>query len=253
MGIQGTPNMGMVIFAAIIISLALVFYTIGVFAERRSGTLRPKHLAFFWTGFVLDTAGTTIMSMVAGETGGAGSPLHAITGVLALSLMLFHAVWATVVVLRGNERSRANFHRLSIGVWLFWLVPYGVGVMLGAPMFPFSDSTALTITASFVLVLGIFFCLKANKTRLHRYRATLPRRRLLVSWRPSFCFTTAAKPKHFEEYEAVYAFPSRTCPCKKARNQESPFRPTKKLPFLHTHGAIRLAFRRRPQQWKQCK
>ena len=152
MGIQGTPNMGMVIFAAIIISLALVFYTIGVFAERRSGTLRPKHLACFWTG----------------ETGGAGSPLHAITGVLALSLMLFHAVWATVVVLRGNERSRANFHRLSIGVWLFWLVPYGVGVMLGAPMFPFSDSTALTITASFVLVLGIFFCLKANKTRLHR-------------------------------------------------------------------------------------
>ena len=156
MGIQGTPNMGMVIFAAIIISLALVFYTIGVFAERRSGTLRPKHLAFFWTGFVFDTAGTTIMSMVAGETGGAGSPLHAITGVLALSLMLFHAVWATVVVLCGNERSRANFHRLSIGV------------MLGAPMFSFSDSAALTITASFVLALGIFFCLKANKARLHR-------------------------------------------------------------------------------------
>ena len=160
MGIQGTPNMGMVIFAAIIISLALVFYTIGVFAERRSGTLRPKHLAFFWTGFAFDTAGTTIMSMVAGETGGAGSPLHAITGVLALSLMLFHAVWATVVVLRGNERSRANFHRLSIGVWLFWLVHYGVGVI--------SDSMALTIAASFVLILGIFFCLKANKARLHR-------------------------------------------------------------------------------------
>ncbi len=76
MGIQGTPNMGMVIFAAIIISLALVFYTIGVFAERRSGTLRPKHLAFFWTGFAFDTAGTTIMSMVAGETGGAGSSMR---------------------------------------------------------------------------------------------------------------------------------------------------------------------------------
>ncbi len=53
-------------------------------------------------------------------------------------------------------------------MWLFWLVPYGVGVMLGAPMFSFSDSAALTITASFVLALGIFFCLKANKARLHR-------------------------------------------------------------------------------------
>ena len=235
MGIQGTPNMGMVIFAAIIISLALVFYTIGVFAERRSGTLRPKHLAFFWTGFVFDTAGTTIMSMVAGETGGAGSPLHAITGVLALSLMLFHAVWATVVVLRGNERSRANFHRLSIGVWLFWLVPYGVGFMLGAPMIPFSDSTALTITASFFLVLGIFFCHKAG------FLAAV------------FLFHHSRKAQVLRRVRSVYAFPSRTCPCKKARNQESPFRPTKKLPFLHTRGAIRLACRRSPQQWKQCK
>ena len=109
MGIQGTPNMGMVIFAAIIISLALVFYTIGVFAERRSGTLRPKHLAFFWTGFVFDTAGTTIMSMVAGETGGAGSPLHAITGVLALSLMLFVLLYSpcfvALVVIRQEAGS----------------------------------------------------------------------------------------------------------------------------------------------------
>lgn len=252
MGIQGTPNMGMVIFAAIIISLALVFYTIGVFAERRSGTLRPKHLAFFWTGFVFDTAGTTIMSMVAGETGGAGSPLHAITGVLALSLMLFHAVWATIVVLRGNERSRANFHRLSIGVWLFWLVPYGVGVMLGAPMFPFSDSTALTITASFVLVLGIFFCLKANKAPASIACNATPKTAagFLAA---VFLFHHSRKAQVLRRVRSVYAFPSRTCPCKKARNQESPFRPTKKLPFLHTRGAIRLACRRSPQQWKQCK
>ena len=51
MGMQMGSSTGMVIFAAAVISLALVFYTIGVFAERRSGTLKPKHLTLFWTGF----------------------------------------------------------------------------------------------------------------------------------------------------------------------------------------------------------
>lgn len=166
MDMQTGANMGLVMIAAAVISLALVFYTIGVFAERRSGVLKPKHLALFWTGFVFDTTGTTIMSYVAGAGNGAGSPLHAITGVLALSLMLFHAVWATIVVIRGNERSRANFHRLSIGVWLFWLVPYGVGILLGMPMIKVSDMTALIIAFGLPLVLGIYFCLKANKSRL---------------------------------------------------------------------------------------
>lgn len=160
-----SSNMGMVMVAAVIITLAVVFYTIGVFAERKSGVLRPKHLAFFWTGFVFDTAGTTIMSQVTGD-GGSGSPLHAITGVLALSLMLFHAVWATLVIIRGNDRSKANFHRLSIGVWLFWLIPYGVGMMLGMPMIHLSDEAALAVCVVMVLALGIYFCVKANKERL---------------------------------------------------------------------------------------
>lgn len=168
MGMHMGSSMGMVIFAAAVISLALVFYTIGVFAERRSGTLKPKHLALFWTGFVFDTTGTTVMTLVAGANTGAGSQLHAITGGLALSLMLFHAVWATIVVIRGNDRSRSNFHRLSICVWLFWLIPYTVGALIGMPMFHLSDSMALTIAVFVVLVLGIFFCLKANKVRLHR-------------------------------------------------------------------------------------
>ena len=102
MGMQMGSSTGMVIFAAAVISLALVFYTIGVFAERRSGTLKPKHLALFWTGFVLDTTGTTIMILVANTNTGAGSQLHAITGGLALSLM------PTPVPRRGDTRRDAD-------------------------------------------------------------------------------------------------------------------------------------------------
>ena len=58
--------------------------------------------------------------------------------------------------------------RLNICVWLFWLIPYTIGVLIGMPMFHLSDSMALTAAIAVVLVLGIFFCLKANKARLHR-------------------------------------------------------------------------------------
>ena len=67
--------------AAGTITLALVFYTIGVFAERRAGTLRPQHLAFFYLGLACDATGTSFMSLLAQ---GGVSTAHAVTGALAL-------------------------------------------------------------------------------------------------------------------------------------------------------------------------
>ena len=52
------------VLATTAISLALVFYTIGVFDERKH-SLTKRNLALFWTGFVFDTTGTTIMTMMA--------------------------------------------------------------------------------------------------------------------------------------------------------------------------------------------
>ena len=51
--------------ASAAITLALVFYTIGVFGERRAGTLKKSHLALFWLGLICDTTGTTIMTAIA--------------------------------------------------------------------------------------------------------------------------------------------------------------------------------------------
>lgn len=50
--------------------------------------------------------------------------LHGLTGVLAITLMFIHAIWATVVLVRRDERWITNFHRFSLAVWLIWLVPY---------------------------------------------------------------------------------------------------------------------------------
>ena len=95
----------MIAIASTAITLALVFYTIGVFAERRAGTLKLGHIIFFYMGLVFDTAGTAIMSLIA--RGESTNPAHAATGLLAIILMIVHAAWATAVLVRKNHEAMA--------------------------------------------------------------------------------------------------------------------------------------------------
>ncbi|MBV7390579.1 TIGR03987 family protein [Enterococcus sp. ALS3] len=118
------------ILAIITITLALIFYTIGVFSERRSGELNWKHVGLFALGLIFDTTGTTIMSGLV-TAGNAANPLHQITGMLAILLMAFHLIWAIIVLLRKNEKAKATFHKFSLVVWLFWLIPYVIGMLIG--------------------------------------------------------------------------------------------------------------------------
>ena len=120
------------ILAIITITLALFFYTIGVFSERRSGSLTIKHVLLFGLGLVFDTTGTTIMSSIAkAESQTSGLSLHQVTGVIAIVLMAVHLIWAIYVLVKGTEQSKRTFHRFSLIVWLFWLIPYIAGVVIG--------------------------------------------------------------------------------------------------------------------------
>jgi uncharacterized repeat protein (TIGR03987 family) len=112
--------------AVILIGLALVSYSIGVWSERFSERLRAWHLVFFWTGLVLDATGTGMMLDLAG---GLTGDFHGTTGIIAFALMLVHAVWATVVIVRKDEGAIVRFHRFSVFVWLVWLVPVVVSPM----------------------------------------------------------------------------------------------------------------------------
>jgi uncharacterized repeat protein (TIGR03987 family) len=107
---------------------ALACYSVGVWSEKFSGRLKAWHTVFFWAGFVFDTTGTTLMGEIAGKM---DFDLHGVTGALAILFMLSHAIWATVVLLQKREKDILNFHRISIFVWLVWLIPFITG-MLGA-------------------------------------------------------------------------------------------------------------------------
>jgi uncharacterized repeat protein (TIGR03987 family) len=108
--------------ATVLITLALVCYSVGVWSERVAGRLKGWHLFFFWVGLTFDTTGTGIMFDMAGEI---GSDIHSVTGIAAI-----HAIWATVVLLRKNAKLITSFHRFSIIVWSIWLIPYLTGLFL---------------------------------------------------------------------------------------------------------------------------
>lgn len=122
----------MLTYATIFISLALVFYTVGVWSEKLQRKLKYWHMCLFWIGVVFDTSGTTIMTRLSGN--GLKFDFHLITGLIAILLMLFHAIWATVVLAKKNEKMILNFHKFSIFVWIIWLIPYLSGLIFGVSM-----------------------------------------------------------------------------------------------------------------------
>lgn len=120
----------LLIASSTLITLALVFYSLGVWSERFARYLKPWHVAAFWTGFVFDVSGTLAMHRLAEGRFDLTDP-HTLTGQIALWLMLAHAIWATRVARKGTEEARIGFHRYSLVVWLIWLVPYASGAYLG--------------------------------------------------------------------------------------------------------------------------
>lgn len=118
------------ILSTTLITLALLFYSLGVWAERLAHYLKNWHVAAFWIGFTFDVSGTYAMSRVATEPFNLLA-LHTLTGQIALWLMLAHAIWATYVVRKGSEKTRIGFHRYSLIVWLIWLIPYFGGMYMG--------------------------------------------------------------------------------------------------------------------------
>jgi len=118
------------IIAITFIFAALVFYTTGVWAEKIQKRLKYWHLVTFWLGLVCDTIGTGAMGVMAGSL--IQFNIHGLTGLLAIIFMLFHAIWATIVLVKKDEMMISKFHKFSLFVWLIWLIPMVGGMILGS-------------------------------------------------------------------------------------------------------------------------
>ena len=123
------------VLALTAITLALVFYTVGVFSERKAKVLKKNHVIIFYLGLICDTTGTFLMRQIAKSgtiaISSTAQTIHGITGTIAILLMLFHAVWATWVLYKDDKEKQKVFHKFSIFVWCIWLIPYIIGAMIG--------------------------------------------------------------------------------------------------------------------------
>jgi len=113
---------------AIVITLAMLFYTTATWWEKLISRLRIQQLIIFWIGLVFDTVGTTLMIM---NSTIAGLSLHSMSGYIGIILMFIHTCWATVVLFRKNEKAIINFHKFSVVVWTLWMFSFINGVVLG--------------------------------------------------------------------------------------------------------------------------
>lgn len=117
------------IAAIVIITLALVFYSIGVLGEARRRLLLWRDVAWFGAGLTCDAAGTGVMTWMTANGERVLAPwagtLMAVSGTAAITLMAIHIVFA-VIVMRG-ESYRTRFHGWSLVIYALWLVSYVLG------------------------------------------------------------------------------------------------------------------------------
>ncbi|AHF09923.1 MULTISPECIES: HsmA family protein [Dehalobacter] len=114
----------------VFISLALLIYSIGVWSEHFQRRLKWWHVITFYCGLICDTIGTGAMGLMVG--GLLQFTFHGLTGLAAIIIMFFHAIWATVVLMKNNEQMIGKFHKFSILVWVIWLIPMITGAIFGA-------------------------------------------------------------------------------------------------------------------------
>lgn len=118
----------LIFWGAICFTLALLFYSIGIWSDYKHKQLKAWHLYMFALGVLTDSLGTWLMYLYVGHL---IFTAHSIAGFLGLFLMIFHAVWAYLVFNSRNAGLQQTFHRFSLGVWFFWLVSYVSGLYLG--------------------------------------------------------------------------------------------------------------------------
>ncbi len=109
------------LFGIVFITTALVFYSLGVWGEFFKKDLFYYHVIFFFIGLTCDFLGTSLMFLMADEL---VFDIHAVSGAIAIILMAIHAYWAYKTEKGGTPEQKSKFHRYSIFVWLFWLLPY---------------------------------------------------------------------------------------------------------------------------------
>jgi len=117
------------IFAATVVTLALISYSIAILTEQRKKLVINRVLVFLTLGVVLDIS-ATIMMIIVSEN----SPftIHGILGYSSLSLMLIDAIllWRFRIRRGAGEVVSRGVHLYSRIAYIWWVLAYITGTMM---------------------------------------------------------------------------------------------------------------------------
>ncbi len=117
------------IFAATVVTLALISYSIAILTEQRKKLVINRVLVFLTLGVVLDIS-ATIMMIIVSEN----SPftIHGILGYSSLTLMLIDAIllWRFRIRRGAGEVVSRGVHLYSRIAYIWWVLAYITGTMM---------------------------------------------------------------------------------------------------------------------------
>jgi uncharacterized repeat protein (TIGR03987 family) len=117
------------IIGAIIVTLALISYGIGIISEQVKKKIIPRVLVFITLGVVLDITATIFMIL-----GSRNSPFtpHGFVGYSALLVMLVELIriWRAYNKLGMNAEVPRGLHLYSRYAYIWWVIAYITGSML---------------------------------------------------------------------------------------------------------------------------
>jgi len=117
------------IFAATVVTLALISYSIAILTEQRKMLVINRVLVFLTLGVVLDIS-ATIMMIIVSEN----SPftIHGILGYSSLTLMLIDAIllWRFRIRRGAGEVVSRGVHLYSRIAYIWWVLAYITGTMM---------------------------------------------------------------------------------------------------------------------------
>ncbi|MBI9053813.1 MAG: hypothetical protein JEY96_08330 [Bacteroidales bacterium] len=114
---------------AVVVTLALISYSVGVISEQRKHKLVKTVLIFVTVGIILDVTATICMIL-----GSSNSPFtfHGFLGYSALLAMLIDVIliWGFYKKNGSEIEVPKKLHRYTLFAYLWWVIAYITGSML---------------------------------------------------------------------------------------------------------------------------
>ena len=120
--------MNLILLSVLMITLALVLYTVAVWLNWRSKRLSVPQIAIFWCAVGSDAYATHLMRdtipVIIWD-------MHTIIGYASLALMAALSLYGSVALWQKREDWLTAFHKIALPVWAIWAASYATGVWLG--------------------------------------------------------------------------------------------------------------------------